>query len=320
MEKWPAVTRRNVIRLAAAVVSASVLAGTQKFWSPYARDTLDFLYPSSVESPRQKPITLDARGSYTFISAGDSLAAGYQGVNGPDGVPESWVGPMVQRLNTVRQEIFGPRYTGSGSVLPNWRYVHDSALSIVNATSSNLLNKLRDPNTQETLSTFDQATLCITLGFNDLFSLLNGNALSLLGDRHPILDEYQQNLEQIVASFKTARSGEIERSACIVLGLPNLDAVPAVQRAVHGTPLEGRAGLVASEMNQRMAAVCGSESAIPMAYIDIFNHESIKPAFVSPDGLHPNANGYRQIGTIAANELHIALRQAGMDFTPEPKL
>lgn len=304
MEKVPAPTRRDIIRplkFLGALVLLGGIVEVRNVW-PYGSDAFDFLFPSSVESPRKQPITLDAKDSYTFIGAGNSLAAGYNGIV-VDGKPDSWVGPMVRNLNATRRKMLGPPHTGSGSIFPDWQYAFDSLLSKVNSTASDLLRELDNRNTQEKLSSFYQATLCISLGFNELFPLLTSNAFSLVADRHSMLNQYQRNLEEIIASFQAIRRDK-GNSAGLLLGLPNLDAVPAVQRTVRGTPLEGRTGMIASEMNQRMAEVC-SKSPIPMAYIDLFNGESINSNFVSQDGLHPNALGDEQIGRIAANGLHI---------------
>src|SRR5581483_8263288 len=257
-----------------------------------------------TKSPPRRTIHLDQNGSYTFISIGDSLAAGWGGINNAQGVPESWVGPMVAQLNTVRQRHTRQPTAGSSSSYRDWQYVSNFLLSEAGLTSGGLLDKMQSPDVIHSLETPNQAVLCVSLGFNDIDDFRTGTVLDFLM-LHTKLDSYQQNLQSIIEKFKIARTGKEDYATCILLGLPNLDEVPAVTKAVRGTLLEGRAGLIAKEVNQRMVAVCNSSVDISMAYVDLFNHSSIPKSLFSSDGLHPNGPGYEQIGAIAAQTVDI---------------
>lgn len=295
----------NSRRLFVGAVAALALTA-YKGW-PYAADVFHFSFPESVASPPERAIPLKLRDSYTFISAGDSLAAGLRGIDDVRrGVPESWVGPMVTQLNTTRRQ-YTPLYAGSSDYYPDWQYADTSllpSLSKAGLTSSGLLETMRNPNMIQALSTLYQAVLCLSIGFNDIDGLRDGTPLDLL-TLHTRLDIYQENVRSIIDIFKATRAGKEERSACMLLGLPALDSVPAVAQAVRGTFLEGRADLLAKEVNQRMAAVCDAADGISVAYIDLFNHLSVSPSLISSDGLHPNAYGYEQIGMIASKAVHI---------------
>lgn len=286
---------------------AALALTAYKDW-PYASDVFHFSFPEFIASPLERTIPLKLRDSYTFISAGDSLAAGLRGIDDVRrGVPESWVGPMVTQLNTTRRQ-YAPLYAGSSDYYPDWQYAADSSLfpilSKAGLTSSGLLDTMRDPNVIQALSTPYQAVLCLSVGFNDIYGLRDGTPLDLL-TLHTKLDKYQENIQSIIALFKAARAGKKERPSCMLLGLPELDSVPAVAQAVRGTFLEGRANFIAKEVNQRMAAVCDAADGISIAYVDLFNHLSVSPSLISSDGLHPNAYGYERIGAIASRAVHI---------------
>lgn len=299
MESAKRPDRRLVLGGAAAlVVGAFALR-----YNPYTADALRFIFPESIESPPARTISLDLRDSYTFVSAGDSLAAGLRGINDAHGVPESWVGPMVEQLNTTRRQST-PQHTGSNDYYPGWQYKNSPFLSRAGLTSGELLDTMRSPDGLQFLSAPYQAVLCLSVGFNDIYGFRNATPFDLV-TRHTKLDTYQQNLQSIIDTFKTARLGKDTRPACMLLGLPDLDRVPAVAQAVRGTVLEGRTSLLAKEINQRMVAVCDRVD-ISMAYVDLFNHPLFSPKLISNDGLHPNAYGYEQIGEIAASTVRIA--------------
>ncbi len=281
----------------------SVVEGANDFLLAKASE-ITGTYPQSIR------ISLDPSVEYTFMSTGDSLADGdrgayYRDVNGKL-IPESFVDPAVQILNSRKHNLLGsdPNHN-SDTFTPVANYLFDPSLAKIGLTLTGLIKIFKNPNNHQELASIPNLVLCVSIGTNDMKQIFAGNVNNVLEAANKInafSSKAQQEVAQLLTLWDHIRQGK-PNSALLFLGLTNTDEIPAIRDLTRGTVAQNNTAPIAIIMNSILSGACQTarERGLDVGYVN--NFEAIKSTDISDDNIHPNRNGYDQLAANVARAI-----------------
>lgn len=233
----------------------------------------------------------------TFVPVGDSLAVGVGGTG-----QESWVGPVVDRLNS-------PSSKGAKKLSVSGLAKSGSSIDELNVRLEAQKEQLATvPNLILGVSAENKSVEKFLV---DVQSLKKPNSRKIKDLLMENISKYSKSLErtrEILASLQAERNNVLSREESklqvVAISLPRIDEVPRVREELIDTGMvkKEQVRLVAVIFNYflRRAMIIGNQAKNPSraasyAYVDL-TRRAVKPTEVSRiDGFHPNDDGYAAI-------------------------